>query len=125
MLKWFKSYALIAVGTFLVAVAFVFFISPNKIVPGGIYGIAIMLHHLLGTPIGLTALAFNIPLTLIGLKILGPRFGAKTVVAFVLTSVFVDTLILFSWFIATGSGRNAGFVHFRRFTYRNRSSFYI
>jgi uncharacterized membrane-anchored protein YitT (DUF2179 family) len=93
--KWFKSYALIAMGTFLVAVAFVFFISPDKIVPGGIYGIAIMLHHLLGTPIGLTALAFNIPLTLLGIKLLGPRFGAKTVVAFVLTSVFVDTLYYF------------------------------
>jgi uncharacterized membrane-anchored protein YitT (DUF2179 family) len=94
-LKWFKSYALVAMGTFLVAVAFVFFISPDKIVPGGIYGIAIMLHHLLGTPIGLTALAFNIPLTLLGIKLLGPRFGAKTVVAFVLTSLFVDTLYYF------------------------------
>jgi uncharacterized membrane-anchored protein YitT (DUF2179 family) len=93
--KWFKSYLLIAVGTFLVAVGYVLFISPNKIVPGGIYGISIMLHHLLGTPIGLTALAFNIPLTLIGIKLLGPRFGAKTVVAFVLTSVYVDLLSYF------------------------------
>jgi uncharacterized membrane-anchored protein YitT (DUF2179 family) len=94
-LKWFKSYALIVVGTFLVAVGYVLFISPNKIVPGGIYGISIMLHHLLGTPIGLTALAFNIPLTLIGTKLLGPRFGAKTVVAFILTSVYVDLLSYF------------------------------
>ena len=93
--KWFRSYALIAIGTFLVAVGYVLFISPDKIVPGGIYGIAIMLHHLLGTPIGLTALAFNIPLTLIGIKLLGPRFGAKTVVAFVLTSIFVDALVYF------------------------------
>ena len=93
--KWFKSYALITVGTFLVAVGYVLFISPNKIVPGGIYGISIMLHHLLGTPIGMTALAFNIPLTLIGIKLLGPRFGAKTVVAFVLTSVYVDLLSYF------------------------------
>ena len=93
--RWFKSYALIAFGTFLVAVGYVLFISPNKIVPGGIYGVAIMLHHLLGTPIGLTALCFNIPLTLIGIKLLGPRFGVKTVVAFVLTSVFVDMLYFF------------------------------
>jgi uncharacterized membrane-anchored protein YitT (DUF2179 family) len=90
--KWFKSYALIAVGTFLISVGYVLFISPDKIVPGGIYGISIMLHHLLGTPLGLTALAFNIPLTLIGTKLLGPRFGTKTVVAFVLTSVYVDLL---------------------------------
>jgi uncharacterized membrane-anchored protein YitT (DUF2179 family) len=93
--KWFKSYALIAIGTFLVSVGYVLFISPDKIVPGGIYGISIMLHHLLGTPLGLTALAFNIPLTLIGTKLLGPRFGAKTVVAFVLTSVYVDLLYYF------------------------------
>lgn len=94
--KWFKSYALIVMGTFLISVAYVYFISPDKIVPGGIYGVAIMLHYLLGTPIGLTALAFNIPLTLIGTKLLGPRFGAKTVVAFILTSVFVDTLYYFN-----------------------------
>lgn len=90
--KWFQSYLLIVLGTFIMAAGYVYFISPNKIVPGGIYGISIMLHHLLGFPIGLTALAFNIPLTIIGTKILGPRFGTKTVVAFILTSVFVDLL---------------------------------
>lgn len=93
--KWFKSYTLIAVGTFLVAVGYVLFITPDKIVPGGIYGISIMLHYMLGTPIGMTALAFNIPLTLIGTKLLGPRFGAKTVVAFILTSIYVDVLYYF------------------------------
>jgi uncharacterized membrane-anchored protein YitT (DUF2179 family) len=93
--KWFKSYALIAIGTFLVAVGYVLFITPDKIVPGGIYGVSIMLHYLLGTPLGMTALAFNIPLTLIGTKLLGPRFGAKTVVAFVLTSIYVDVLYYF------------------------------
>lgn len=74
------------------ASGYVLFISPNKIVPGGIYGISIMLHHLMGLPIGITALAFNIPLTIIGTRILGPRFGTKTVVAFILTSVFVDLI---------------------------------
>ena len=89
---WFRSYLLIVLGTFIMAAGYVFFISPNRIVPGGIYGISIMLHHLMGLPIGITALAFNIPLTIIGTRILGPRFGAKTVVAFILTSVFVDLL---------------------------------
>jgi len=93
--KWFQSYLLILFGTFIMAAGYVYFISPNKIVPGGIYGISIMLHHLLGFPIGLTALAFNIPLTIIGTRILGPRFGTKTVVAFILTSVFVDVLSYF------------------------------
>jgi len=93
--SWFRSYTYIVVGTFIMASGYVLFISPNKIVPGGIYGISIMLHYLLGLPIGLTALAFNIPLTIIGTRVLGPRFGTKTVVAFILTSVFVDLLSYF------------------------------
>ena len=90
--KWIFSYIMIITGAFLLAVGFVFFITPHKIVPGGVYGIAIVLHYLIGTPVGMTALAFDIPLTIIAVKILGPRFGAKTVVGFVMTAVFVDGL---------------------------------
>lgn len=98
-LKWFKSYSLIVLGSFILAVGFVYFISPHKIVPGGVYGIAIVVHYLTqgvfsfwpdGIPIGLFGLILNIPLTIAGIKILGPRFGVKTVVGFVLSSVFMD-----------------------------------
>jgi len=88
--KWFISYSLITIGAFIMAAGYVFFIAPNKIVPGGVYGIGIVLHHLIGIPVGLTGLAFNIPLTIIGIRVLGPRFGVKTVVGFVLASVFID-----------------------------------
>jgi uncharacterized membrane-anchored protein YitT (DUF2179 family) len=71
------------------------FITPYKIVPGGVYGISIVLHYLFGTPVGLMALAFDIPLTLIGIKVLGPRFGFKTVLGFSLTAIFNDTITLF------------------------------
>lgn len=91
-LKWFKAYSLILVGAFIMASGFVLFITPHNIVPGGVYGISIVIHHYTGWPIGMTALAFDIPLTLIGIRILGPRFGVKTVVGFVLTAVFVDSL---------------------------------
>ncbi|MFO7722186.1 MAG: YitT family protein [Bacteroidales bacterium] len=94
--KWFRSYILILIGTFAIAAGYVFFITPHKIVPGGVYGISIMIHYTFGFPIGLTALFFNIPLTIIGIKVLGPRFGVKTVVGFVLTSVFVDSLYYLS-----------------------------
>ncbi len=100
-LKWFKEYSFIIVGAFILAVGFVYFISPHKIVPGGVYGIAIVVHHLSkgvfsfwpeGIPIGLFGLVLNIPLTIAGIKILGPRFGIKTVLGFVLTSVFMDLI---------------------------------
>jgi len=89
-LRWIKAYAYILIGALFIAAGYVFFITPHKIVPGGIYGISIVLHHSFNTPVGLMALAFNIPLTLIGIKVLGQRFGAKTVTGFFLTSGFMD-----------------------------------
>jgi uncharacterized membrane-anchored protein YitT (DUF2179 family) len=102
--KWFKSWSLITLGAFILAAGFVLFINPYNIVPGGVYGISIVVHYLTkdlisfwpeGIPIGLFGLVLNIPLTIIGIKILGPRFGVKTVIGFVLTSVFMDVLTLF------------------------------
>lgn len=93
--KWFIAYSLIVAGAFIMASGFVLFITPYKIVPGGVYGIAIILHYLLGFPVGLTAICFDIPITIIGTRVLGPRFGVKTVVGFMLTAIFVDTLTYF------------------------------
>lgn len=93
--RWIIDYSLIIVGSFILASGFVLFITPYKIVPGGVYGISIVLHYLFHTPVGMVALAFDIPLTLIGLKILGPRFGIKTVVGFVLTAFFNDGITYF------------------------------
>jgi uncharacterized membrane-anchored protein YitT (DUF2179 family) len=102
--KWFKSWSLITLGAFILAAGFVLFINPYNIVPGGVYGISIVVHYLTkgmisfwpeGIPIGLFGLALNIPLTILGIKILGPRFGVKTVIGFVLTSVFMDVLTIF------------------------------
>lgn len=90
--KWLINYSLIIIGSFILAAGFVLFITPYKFVPGGVYGISIVLHYLFDTPVGLVALAFDIPLTIIGIKVLGPRFGVKTVLGFVLTAFFVDGL---------------------------------
>ncbi|MGV8095195.1 MAG: YitT family protein [Mangrovibacterium sp.] len=99
--NWFREYSYITIGAFILAVGFVFFITPHRIVPGGVYGIAIVVHFLTkgmfsfwpeGFPIGLFGLILNIPLTIAGIKILGPKFGVKTVVGFVLSSVFIDLI---------------------------------
>ncbi|MFZ5430299.1 MAG: YitT family protein [Bacteroidota bacterium] len=101
--KWFYDYSLILVGSFILAAGFVYFITPHKIVPGGVYGIAIVVHYLTkgmfafwpeGIPIGLFGLVLNIPLTWAGIKILGPKFGVKTITGFVLTSVFIDGITM-------------------------------
>ncbi len=101
--EWFTDYILILLGSFILASAYVYFITPHKIVPGGVYGVAIVVHYLTkgvfsfwpnGFPIGLFGLLVNIPLTIAGIKILGPRFGVKTIIGFVLTSVFIDGITM-------------------------------
>ncbi|GAB1418802.1 YitT family protein [Bacteroidales bacterium] len=90
--RWLINYSLILTGSFILAAGFVLFITPYKIVPGGVYGIAIIIHYMFNLPVGLTALTMDIPLTILGIRILGPRFGYKTVTGFLLTAVFVDGL---------------------------------
>ncbi|MDR1667718.1 MAG: YitT family protein [Bacteroidales bacterium] len=89
---WFRSYILIFTGTLILATGMVFFIAPHKLVPGGLYGISIVIHYLLNTPIGLIALCMDVPLLIMGIRLLGKRFGIKTFVSIVLTAVFVDLL---------------------------------
>ncbi|MFC2151307.1 YitT family protein [Bacteroidota bacterium] len=110
--EWFYSYTLIAIGSFILAAGFIYFIDPHKIVPGGVYGIGIVVKNITaeimgngiklpfikepifqeGLGIGFVGLMLNIPLTILGIKILGPRFGVKTIVGFILTSIFIDLL---------------------------------
>ncbi len=101
--RWFKDYLLIITGAFILALGFVYFITPHRIVPGGVYGIAIVVHYLTpglfsfwpdGIPVGLFGLVLNIPLTYIGIKILGPKFGVKTIIGFVITSGFIDGITM-------------------------------
>ena len=93
--KWFKAYSLIIIGTFIMALGFVLFISPYKFAPGGVYGIAIVLHHLFDLPIGLTGLAIDIPLTIFGIWMLGPRFGAKTITGMLTLPIWMTLLEYF------------------------------
>ncbi|MFN8206652.1 MAG: YitT family protein [Bacteroidales bacterium] len=102
--QWFFSYALIIIGTFILAAGFVLFITPYKIVPGGVYGVSIIIHYLTkgmfsfapeGLPIGVVGLSMDIPLILLGIKILGPRFGMKTIMGSALTAFWMDFLTAF------------------------------
>lgn len=96
-----SAYTLIVIGAFLQALSYVLFLAPYKIVPGGVYGISIVIHHITqglfpffpdGLPMGATALCFNIPLLFLAMKKLGLSSGPKTIVTFLLISVFTDTI---------------------------------
>lgn len=90
-----KDYCMILLGTAIMAVGYVVFVSPLKLAPGGVYGIAIILHHLFNFPIGLSGLCLDLPLLLIGTLWLGPKFGAKTVASVLALPAFISVLEYF------------------------------
>ena len=88
--EFIQTYSLIVVGTFIMSIGYVVFVSPLKLAPGGVYGIAIILHHLFNFPIGLSGICLDIPLLIIGTLWLGPKFGAKTVVGVITLPTFIS-----------------------------------
>ncbi len=84
---------LLTVGAVISAIAVIVFEAPFQIAPGGISGIAIILNHVIHTPIGLVILLGNIPIQIIGYRMLGGwRVIAATIYAVVLYSVLIDVL---------------------------------
>lgn len=75
-----KSWIYVLVGSIVLSAGFVLFMNPYKIVPGGVYGAGIVLHSLFPSiQVGTFGLMFDIPLLLIGFRVFGRMFGAKTV----------------------------------------------
>ncbi len=80
-------------GALIQAAGYTLFLIPNKIIPGGLYGIGTVLYHLWGVPVGTSVLVMNVPLLVLGTRLLGPRFGIRTVAAIFLTAAFTDAII--------------------------------
>lgn len=102
--KWFLNYTMITFGAFILACSFVFFITPHKIVPGGVYGLSIVIHYLTkgmfsfapeGLPVGTMGLLLDIPLTIVGIRLIGHRFGLKSIYGLVMSSFFIDGITVF------------------------------
>ncbi|MEK5331359.1 YitT family protein [Lysinibacillus sp. FSL W8-0992] len=74
------EYVYVIVGAAIVAIGFNVFLLPNQVASGGVSGISTILHGLFGWNPGLVQYAFNIPLFLAGVLILGKKFGVKSFV---------------------------------------------
>ena len=90
----FFSYAQILLGALVGGAAYPLFLTPNRIAPGGITGVAMILNHLFHWPVGTVSLALNIPLFIISYRAMGKIFAFRSLVATVLFSLFIDILPL-------------------------------
>jgi uncharacterized membrane-anchored protein YitT (DUF2179 family) len=74
------EYLYILIGSAIIAVAFNVFLLPNRVASGGVSGISTILHATLGWQPAYVQWAFNIPLFIAGVVLLGKQFGIKTLV---------------------------------------------
>ncbi len=89
-----KSILLTIIGTAITGFAVAVFLTPNKIVCGGVSGVSTILYQTFGIAPGLSYAVTNAILLLTGLKVLGKSFTVKTIFGAGLISVFVQ---LFSY----------------------------
>lgn len=89
MLSRWRSSAMIVIGAATFAFGLNQFIIPNEFTEGGITGIAILLKYLFNFSLGYTTLLLNIPLFIIGWKVLGRNAMAFTILGTVSLSFFL------------------------------------
>ena len=86
------------VGSFLFAMGVVYFAENAPFVPGGVTGMAMIIHHftkstLPGLGIGAITLCINIPVALCTFFLLGRVFFFKSVKSMIISALFTDYLI--------------------------------
>lgn len=82
------------IGSLLYAVSVNCFSAPNNIAPGGITGLATVIHYLLpAAPMGLTILLLNIPLLITAWLVLGRTFAVRTLICTLLSTAIMDTSV--------------------------------
>ncbi len=89
-----SQYVMILLGCFIGAASYPLFLEPSHIAPGGLTGLTTILNFHFGLPIGLTSLVLNIPLLILGWRIIGVRFVVRTLVATALFSLLIDVMHL-------------------------------
>ncbi len=87
-----KTYVVIAFGLLINSIAWTAFLLPHQISGSGVSGIGAIVYYATGIPMGYTYLAINVILILIALKVLGARFGIKTIYAVLLSAIMLTVL---------------------------------
>lgn len=83
------EYFYVIAGAAVVAIGFNAFLFPNQVASGGVSGISTILHGIFGWNAGIVQYAFNIPLFIAGVLILGKKFGVKSLVGTLALPLFV------------------------------------
>ena len=90
-----RDYLLLTLGALVTAFSFAAFFLPHDIAPGGVTGIATVLSSVTGLNVGLLSFLINLPLFAISWRRVGWRFAARSFIAMLLLSLFIDVIPVF------------------------------
>jgi uncharacterized membrane-anchored protein YitT (DUF2179 family) len=99
------DYFLIIIAVLIQALSLRLFFVPANLASGGVSGIAQLINHFTGWPIGFMILLGNLPLFALGWRFLGgARFALRTALAVFMLSAFTDLLVQTPLFAPNGAG---------------------
>ena len=90
---WWRSMFAIVLGCLIMAVGYSYFVSPYNIVPGGVYGMGIVLHNVFPSiQVGTFGYMIDVPLLASAIIVFGRQFGGRTLFAACLTPGLINLL---------------------------------
>ena len=90
---WWRSWFLIFFGCSVMGAGFVLFVNPYNFVPGGVYGMGIVLHNIFPSiQVGTFGYMFDVPLLILSALLLGAKLGARTTVAALSTPLIMNVM---------------------------------
>lgn len=87
-----KDFAVITLGTAIIASAVFFFMMPSNLSVGSISGLSIVLENFLPLSVSAITMILNMALLLIGFIFIGKEFGSKTIYTSILLPTFLGIL---------------------------------
>ncbi len=82
--------ALVVLGSIIMGIGYSLFLIPHHFVPGGVSGIAMIVNYFTRMPLGLLIMVLNIPVFLLGVKIMGKKYALRSLLGMVISSLFID-----------------------------------
>lgn len=79
-------------GSILYALALYTFAKGAEFAPGGISGLALIINHFWGWPIGIVSLVLNIPLIVLCYRVVGSRFIVRSLWTMLINTFFLDVV---------------------------------
>jgi uncharacterized membrane-anchored protein YitT (DUF2179 family) len=81
---------LVVVGSVIMAIGYSLFLIPHHFVPGGVSGIAMIINYFIRLPLGTMIMVLNIPVFIFGIKIMGRKYGLRSLMGMVISSLLID-----------------------------------